>query len=328
MELRWRGVVTADYEMELDHGALVERDLYGRGLRAAPCVLLDDPRPLGRTRRPGVVDIDVEVYETFCERVRERLLTLQGAMHAATVFRDACAQVCSVLEQLERRLADGTPPVELAQLPALLDRLMALHTLNWLLPDREAVEHLTVLFGDEQAARRCALAQMVPIVPAHLLDLHQRLITTADTGNFTGFARAVGHLQAPGLAPAAWEDPAAVAVSVDTLRKRVGGSEGLAEQDDRIRRGRDRAVQQRVDLYAAALLASSGDASAWDRTQAIGVLFPLAADEEEERRRLQGWVLRVLRETAARHHVDAQTLTLDDFAALASGRGAERGRGC
>jgi hypothetical protein len=322
MELRWRDLVVCDYEIELGDGALVEYDLYGRGLQAAPSVLLGESQPLGNTRRPGVIDIPAARYDAFCARVRGSLLTLDGALRARAVFDTARARLTDAMAALDAHLNDPRRSVRVDDLAEPLDQVMAFHTLNWLLPTQEAQEHLAGMLGDQAAARTCLLAQMVPTVPAHLLDVHALLLETARTGDMAAFADQAGFLQAQGMTVTAWEDPAAVWASVAALRATTRGEaaagEDLAGQVAMLRDTHQAADQRRESLYAAALLASIGDPAAHARTQAIAVACRLAADEEEFRKVAQQRILRGLRKLAHGHGVDPTRLTLTDFTACDS----------
>lgn len=317
MELRWRDLVVCDYEIELgDVGALVEYDLYGRGLQAAPGVLLGEPGPLGATRRPGVIDIPAARYDDFCRRVRERLLTLHGVLHARDAFQAARRRLSDAIRALETALAASLPPTRLEELAMALDEVMAFHTLNWVLPTREAAEHLAALLGSAEAGRACLLAQMVPTVPAHLLDVHALLLETARTGDLATFADRAGYLQAQGMAETAWEDPAAVAASVNALRDRWaadGHGPDASVQLTALDTAHQSADRRREALYAAALLASADDPAAYERTQAIAVACRLAADEEEYRKQAQQRVLRGLRLLGRARGMDPTRLTLDQF---------------
>ncbi|GAA4082986.1 hypothetical protein GCM10022214_47980 [Actinomadura miaoliensis] len=327
MELRWRELVVCDYEIELgDVGALVEYDLYGRGLQAAPRMLLGEPAPLGITRRPGVIDIPAARYDDFCRRVRTRLLTLQGALQARDVFDAARARLSDAIHALEVALIAAVPPAGLDELAMALDEVMAFHTLNWMLPTREAAEHLSMLLGSAEAGRACLLAQMVPTVPAHLLDVHALLLETSQTGDLAAFADRAGYLQAQGMAKTAWENPAAVAASVAALRDRWAAEDhdDPSVQLTALHTAHQTADRRREALYAAALLASADDPAAYERTQAIAVACRLAADEEEYRKQAQQRVLRGLRMLGQAHGMDPTRLTLDQFIDLRCGPATDR----
>ncbi|GII84422.1 hypothetical protein Ssi03_24120 [Sphaerisporangium siamense] len=318
MEIRWRDLVICDYEIDLmegaaGRGALVEYDLYGRGLRVAPRVLLDDPAPLGRVRRPGVVDVPAARYDLFCAAVRDRLLTLDGALAARAAFDDARRALTAGLALLEEHLAGAAPPPPLRDLAAAMDAVMAFHTLNWLLPRERAEDHLSAVLGDRTAGRACLLAQMVPAEPAHLLDVHAWLLECAADADAETFARRGGFLQRQGLAATPWEDPRHASALLERLARE--GEDHLTAQVSALRDSHRRASARRDDLYAAALLACAGDHAAHETTQAIGVACELAADEEEFRKVAQQRLLRALRLLAQTHHWDAFTLTLDGFAA-------------
>jgi hypothetical protein len=315
VELRWRDVVVCDYEIELSDSALVEYDLYGRGLQAAPRVLLGEREVLGSTRRPGVIDIPAAVYDTFCARVRARLLTLTGALAVRSAFDDARTQLAAALDALDAQLRTRARPSGVGGLIRALDRVMAFHTLNWLLPVQEAQRHLAGLFEADHAARVCLLALMVPATPAHLLDVHALLLDAARTADAALFAEQAGFLHAQGMATTAWEDPTTVAAVLHKAAARHGGD--LAGQVTGLRAAHARASGRRDALYAAALLASAGDPAVYERTQAIAVTCRLAADEEEFRKVAQQRTLRGLRRLACAHGFDPMDLPLSEFAACA-----------
>ncbi|NRQ32113.1 hypothetical protein HII36_09715 [Nonomuraea sp. NN258] len=317
MEIRWRDLVICDYEVALadgvsGRGAVVEYDLYGRGLHIAPRVLLDDPAPLGRIRRPGIVDVPATEYDAFCAAVQHRLLDLPGALAVRSAFETARSKFWSRISKLESRLNRRGAAAQLAMLTVALDDLMALHTLNWLLPREAAEAHLTQVFADEHAARTCLLALMVPSEPAHVVDVYAWLLRTASTGDTSAFADQKGFLQAQGLTASPWEDPAVVARTIEQF------SNAETQQAlTKLRHLHERASQRRSDFYAAALLASSSDGAAYQRTQALAVICRLAADEEEFRKVAQQQTLRTLRKLAEQHGRDPYELTLADFLELA-----------
>lgn len=316
MEFRWRDLVVCDYEMSLidgvsGRGAVVEYDLYGRGLHTAPRILLGSPNPLGKIRRPGIVDVPAAEYDAFCTAVRQRLLRLDGALAIRQAFDTTRAGFEEMITQLEGYLSHAEAAPHLEALAVVLDNLMALHTLNWLLPRTEAEAHLATLFDDEAAARACLLALTVPTDPAHLVDVHAWLLQTARSSDASAFAERMGFLQQQGLSPSAWEDPATVAQTI----RRIPVSE-TEQALTELQEHHTRANQRRADLYAAALLASVTDRSAYERTQAIAVSCRLAADEEEFRKVAQQRTLRALRKLADRHGWDAYEMPLSQFISL------------
>lgn len=266
---------------------------------------------LGRIRRPGIVDIPAVAYDEFCTAVRRHLLTLKGALMAKAAFAAARAGLSAELTRLEQCSADGGPLPSLAALAAAMDKVMAFHTLNWLLPREEAERHLATVLGDPAAARACLLAQAVPAEPAHLLDVHAWLLECTATMDAASFAQHRGHLQHQGLGATPWEDPHQTAELMERLAE--AGGERLAEQVTALRASHEAAARRRDGLYAAALLASAGDRGLYERTRAIGVAFGLAADEEEFRKVAQQRFLRTFREACEARNWNAFDLSLDDF---------------
>ncbi|MGH3833232.1 MAG: hypothetical protein ACRDRS_22825 [Pseudonocardiaceae bacterium] len=331
METRWRGTVIVDYEIGLPDHAVVEWELYSQGLLRVPAVLLGEPRPWGRQRRPGVVDIPEADYDVVSARIARLTLDLDGVRRLAAQARRLCSAVGGGLASAERQ-----PGAVLgAGLVERVCQVMALHVVNWMWPLEEFERIASVVLGDEDAGHRAVLSLLVPTAPAHMLDFHQHVLAAVEQ-TVTDPARArvvadrlagdVGFLQRPampGLAPQPWEH-------TDTVGDALAGwgmdTASVVAQRRALRAARERAQAQRRAFYAALLAASGGDPARWRQVQAIAVACRMAADAEERRKVLQLRFLRLARTLTARAGLPAATSTLADLAPATLM--AARGPGC
>ncbi|MEU9891080.1 hypothetical protein [Sphaerisporangium sp. NPDC051011] len=101
MEPVWNGLLTCDYERTRPEATPLEWDVYTTSLITWPRVLMDDPRPYGRLRRPGIVDIDQSDHEHLTslwharladpEFVRELIAQTRHDRDTAHDALDACS---------------------------------------------------------------------------------------------------------------------------------------------------------------------------------------------------------------------------------------------
>ncbi|MEZ0091819.1 hypothetical protein [Streptacidiphilus sp. EB129] len=332
MESRWGDLVIFDYELNFPDAAPLELELYSLGLMRAPEVLLGDTVPLGIPRRPGILDVEAGRHDAWLADVAEASGSLAWARVLRTRFEAILAGLRRGLDCWEQ--TDGPLP-ELDLLVGPLLDLMALHTLNWVLPLDTYTRHFADLLGDPELGRQCLLAQLTPAAPAHMVDFHAYVLTSAqaatDGADLTALAQAlseeIGYLQQQGMAEVPLERPR----EASSFLQRVaaghadGGIEGelaaLLTAQQRSRRRRD-------SLYAAALLAASTDAVRFDRTNAMAIVCRVAAEEEEQRKILQQRALRAVRQIGERVGIDASGATLAQLgAAVTRARGAQEPEG-
>lgn len=317
-------MVIVDYEIGLPDHAVAEWELYSQGLLYVPAVLLDDARPWGRQRRPGIVDISEDRYDTMPLRIAERLLDLDAvgvlAERVDRLLGTAAEQVAAV----DRKILAGRPASVTSVVDAVC-RVMALHVVNWMWPTERFEDIASTVLGDQVLGHRAVLTLTVPSQPAHMLDFHQHVLTAVErTATDPGQARAVaaalasevGFLQRPampGLAAQPWEH-------ADTTAGVLAGwaasteATGCVEQGAALRAAHQRAQADRRAILAALLAAASGDPQRWHQVQAIAVACRIAADAEERRKVTQLRFLRLVRTMADRLELPPATSTLAELA--------------
>ncbi|MBX7266893.1 hypothetical protein KIF24_13235 [Micromonospora sp. Llam7] len=301
MESRWRDLVILDYEVDFPAASRLELALYSAGAALFPRVLLGEPAPWGRHRRPGVLEIPAVRYD--------RLLDDFGARCADPSFvRRLGARLHACLDRLARatrRLEPPAPPRRgrIVKAVEALAELMAFHVLNWALPLDDIRRWLARLTGSPHAARGLLMRLLVPTNPAHLADFaalaasahHDLRAGDWSPRRAAQLATDVGHLQSPGLARP-FDDPAVL----ETYLRSLGPDD--AAYLDAMRSARDDA-RRRLARDTALLLLTAGDAAAVARTWALTTVCRLAAEEEEQRRRWQGRSLRAIGTAAAHQRV-------------------------
>ncbi|GAT68870.1 hypothetical protein PS9374_04535 [Planomonospora sphaerica] len=175
MDEIWNGTRTADYEHTRPTGTLLEWELYTRSLIAWPHVLMDEPAPYGRLRRPGIVDIDETVHQHLVGAWHARLNDPVYAADLITRTEGARARTAAALQGLEAALEAGDPAAASAALTEATGHLlevMSTHIVNWLLPETAWQDLLTDLLGGPAAASACGSALMTPTAPGRLLTTH------------------------------------------------------------------------------------------------------------------------------------------------------------
>lgn len=334
METRWRDLVIVDYEIGLPGRAALEWELYSQGMLRVPTVLLDEPHPFGRQRRPGIIDIPEDEYEAVLARIAQLLLDLDGVRCLAARADRLFTIVEEQLTIGDRQAGMGFPVDLIEQ----LCQVMALHVVNWMWPFEEFERIASVVLGDEGAGHRAVLSLLVPTAPAHMLSFHQHVLTAVEqvaTDPASAHAVAVrlagevGFLQRPAmpsLVPQPWEYADTV-VEVMTSWAAADHSK-VGEQAEALRRAHQRAQVDRRAIYAALLTASSGDPARWREVQAIATACQLAADAEERRKVLQMRFLRLARVVTARHGLPPTTTTLADVEAAVTAPMATAGPRC
>jgi pyruvate,water dikinase len=172
MDLVWNNLLTCDYERTRPGAARLELDLYTRSLIAWPHVLLGDPRPYGRLRRPGIVDVPQADHAALTAAWHQRLTDpayVRSLIRQTTAERKAAT--CQ-LDHLEQAISAGDHPLTRAAMPvatAAVLRVMSTHIVNWLLPEDHWERFLADLLGDPGRARACVSALQLPDAPGHIL---------------------------------------------------------------------------------------------------------------------------------------------------------------
>ena len=173
MEPVWNHMLTVDYERTRPTASLLEWDLYTRSLMSWPATLMGDPRPYGRRRRPGIVDIDETDHNELVGRWHIQLHDPEytGSFLRTTTqwHRDTRAH----LDRLDHALDNGDASAardHLALATAAFLKVMTTHIVNWLLPEDDWSSLLHRLLGD--VADACMLALMTPSGTGYLLRGH------------------------------------------------------------------------------------------------------------------------------------------------------------
>jgi hypothetical protein len=172
MEPVWKGLLTTDYEQSRPDATLLYWEIATRSHIAWPQVLMDDPTPYGRLRRPGIVDIPEGVHTKIVAAFHTLLADPdQVAALAARTTADR-ATATTALNALQAAL-DNTDPEEAAPATAAATeailRTSAVQIVNWLLPEPHYERLLTGLLGTLTQARACLLALQLPDQPGVIL---------------------------------------------------------------------------------------------------------------------------------------------------------------
>jgi len=334
VETRWRDLVIVDYEIGLPGRAALEWELYSQGMLRVPTVLLDEPHPFGRQRRPGIIDIPEGEYDVVLARIAQLLLDLDGVRCLASRADRLFTMVEEQLAIGDRQAGTGFPVGLIEQ----LCQLMALHVINWMWPFEEFKRIASAVLGDEGAGHRAVLSLLVPTAPAHMLSFHQHVLAAVEQvatdpasihAVAVRLAGEVGFLQRPAmpsLVPQPWEHADTV-VEVMTGWAATDPAR-LGEQAKALRTAHQRAQVDRRAAYAALLTASSGDPARWREVQAIATACQLAADAEERRKVLQMRFLRLARVVTAQHGLPLPTTTLADLETAVTTPMSPTGLGC
>jgi pyruvate,water dikinase len=172
VEPTWNDLLTCDYERTRPDASRLELDLYTRSLTSWPEVMLADPRPYGRLRSPGIVDIPRAAHNALTGDWHRRLadpgyardLARRAAADRATAARQIDLLQAALHSQAPARSADLATAATAAMLP-----VMSAHIVNWLLPEDNWEQLLTRLLGDQDSARTCMAALQLPEEPGHIL---------------------------------------------------------------------------------------------------------------------------------------------------------------
>jgi hypothetical protein len=164
--------VIVDYEVDFPTATSYELGLYSSGLQLFPQVVLGKNFAWGRLRRAGVVDISVFDYEEILDIFASRCLTSGFISHMSTTMDDLIGPLGKACDALGETLAAGNlpQPKMLQNATDLVERLMAFHVLNWVLPIEEILTRLRRIVGTHAAAREALLSLIVPFTSSHLLD--------------------------------------------------------------------------------------------------------------------------------------------------------------
>ncbi|MET9394581.1 hypothetical protein ACGF7W_32990 [Streptomyces sp. NPDC048219] len=330
MEPVWNGMLTCDYERSRPASTLLEWDLYTTSLIAWPRVLLEDPTPYGRLRRPGIVDIDEPVHlrlvaalEKFLsdpDRVRD--LADRTALHRE--------QTASALDQAEQALSDRDVKAAdeaIGRGTAAFLKVMSAHIVNWLLPEQQWEDLLSQVLSSRARARDCTLALATPNRTGHLLQAHRLLLEAAASirdGRPLALAAAdvsarAGTLYGAGSPAAAampLEDPDRAADLLRTLSSSADPESELASLTGSL----DRSAAVREAWETAALLAAGGRPGQLAAVRALSTALAWAADSEERRKELRHRYLSLVRRWCTAREHDATRVTTPDLLALGDGR--------
>ncbi|WP_316527574.1 hypothetical protein [Kitasatospora brasiliensis] len=320
MEPVWKGQLTCDYEHTRPGSTLLELDLYTASLLRWPLIFMDDPRPYGRVRRPGIVDIPEPDHLVLTRRWHDLLAdpAYASAMVAAAEQRKLLAD--TALHATEHELdRGGAAELPLARATEAFLGVMSAHIVNWLLPDDQWQQLLAGLLGGAADGRACRLALNTPDATGHLLDAHLVLLDGADTltggADLTAAADALaaraGTLYGDG-------SPAAAAMPLEDRNRAAALLTATAITDTGSQRAviddaRRRAVGLRDAWVLAARLAAAGDPVATARVAALTAVCRWAADSEESRKVQRHRYLAAARRWCEYHGADPATVTTADL---------------
>ena len=320
MEPVWKGLLTCDYEHTRPGSTPLELDLYTTSLIRWPIALMNDPRPYGRLRRPGIVDIPEPDHLALTARWHHKLADPQYAntMVAAAEQRHQRAE--NALTALEHQLLRG-PAVgaQLAEATEALLGVMSAHIVNWLLPDDHWQHLLTDLLGSDSDGRACRLALGTPDATGHLLDAHLVLLDGA-TAVAQGADLATTAAAVSARAGTLYGDgsPAASAMPLEDRTRAAGLITATASTDTTGQRraingARRRAVELRDAWALAARLAALGDTAATEEVTALTTVCRWAAGSEETRKVQRHRFLAAARRWAEDQGTDPGTITTADL---------------
>ena len=177
MDLVWNNLLTCDYERTRPGAPRLELDLYTRSLTSWPHVLLSDPRPYGRLRRPGIVDIPQEDHAAVTAAWHQRLADPAYVCSLIRQTADERKTATCWLDRLEQAIGAGDRPRASAATPAATAavlRVMSTHIVNWLLPEEDWERFLAGILGDPGRARACMSGLQLPDAPGHILAASQQ----------------------------------------------------------------------------------------------------------------------------------------------------------
>jgi hypothetical protein len=196
---------------------------------------------------------------------------------------------------------------------------MSTHIVNWLLPEQQWADQLTILLGSPTAAQTCLSALMTPDGAGHLLQAHTRLLAAAISGPgalqnaAAAFASDTGPIfgaNSPAVAAAPLEDPGTAAELL-----RATARTDIPAQLDAIQHARSRATGLRDSWYTAAILAAAGNHQAVQQVRAMAAVCRWAADSEERRKELRRRYFAAIRRWCAFTGADPHQITTADLLA-------------
>jgi pyruvate,water dikinase len=188
VEPSWNNLLTCDYERTRPDAPKLELDLYTRSLTGWPKVMLADPRPYGRLRSPGIVDIPRATHDALTSSWHRRLADPDYALdlaRRAASDRDTAARQIDLLQAALHSQGPACGGDLVTAATAAMLPVMSAHIVNWLLPEDDWEQLLARLLGDHDSARKCMAALQLPEEPGHILAAHP--------GDGTGS----GHLTGP-----------------------------------------------------------------------------------------------------------------------------------
>lgn len=177
MEPVWNGMLTCDYERTRPAATPLGWDLYTTSLITWPAVLMDEPAPYGRLRRPGIVDIDLADHQWLTGLWHARLADPDLVTDLITRTRHDRAAATHALDECDTSHASGNATAfttAMAAATAAILRVSSTHIVNWLLPEQHWEILLTHLLGTRTQALTCLSALQLPDEPGHILAAHTR----------------------------------------------------------------------------------------------------------------------------------------------------------
>ncbi|MEV7930413.1 hypothetical protein [Kitasatospora sp. NPDC088779] len=328
MEPVWNGLLTCDYEHTRPGSTALELDLYTTSLTRWPSAFMDDPRPYGRLRRPGIVDIPEPDHLALTGRWHDRLADPAHASAMVDAARVRQQRTEAALQALEHSLDTDTTSAgaHLAAATQAFLGVMSAHIVNWLLPEEQWEDLLTRLLGSLEDGRACLLALNTPGETGYLLHAHQFLLQSAEAVHegtdldilATAVSARSGTLYGPGSPATAampLEDHARAADLLTTTART-----DTAGQLDTIHAARLRAAALRDAWALAALFAAAGDDTATRQVQALTTVCRWAADSEERRKELRHRYLAAARRWCEQNATDPATITTADLLTTGAAR--------
>ncbi|MFJ9446424.1 hypothetical protein ACIRRH_31875 [Kitasatospora sp. NPDC101235] len=327
MEPVWNGQLTCDYEHTRPGSTPLELDLYTTSLTRWPGVFMDDPRPYGRLRRPGIVDIGESDHLALTGRWHQLLADPAYARAMVTAAEQRHRLADTTLLALEHQLEAGAAAEQqLAAATAAFLGVMSAHVVNWLLPDDDWQHLLAGLLGGDANGRACRLALNTPDDTGHLLDAHLVLLDgAAALADGSDLAAAAGALAARAGTLYGDGSPAVAAMPLEDHARAAHLLTATAATDTTGQRhvidvSRRRAVRLRDAWVLAAHLAAAGDPGATARVGAMAVVCRWAAGSEETRKVQRHRYLAAARRWCESHGADPATVTTADLLATGADR--------
>ncbi|MEU1284503.1 hypothetical protein [Kitasatospora sp. NPDC005856] len=327
MERVWKGLLTCDYEHTRPGSTALELDLYTTSLTRWPAVFMDDPRPYGRLRRAGIVDIPECDHLALTGRWHHLLADPAYATAMVTAAERRHQRSDAALLALEHQLDHGEAAErQLAAATEAFLGVMSAHIVNWLLPDDQWQEFLAGLLGNDADGRACRLALNTPDATGHLLNAHLMLLDgAAALAEGSDLATAAGTLAARAGTLYGDGSPAAVAMPLEDRARAARlltatAATNTTGQRNLIDASRRRAVQLRNAWTLAAHLAAAGNPTATARTTALTCVCRWAADSEESRKVQRHRLLAATRRWCQRAAADPATITTADLLAPGAAR--------